>query len=114
MNIETLVVGPIETNCYVLSDPVSREAVVIDAGDDGDSIWQVIQQKQLQVKYILNTHGHFDHIQANDSLRDKTGAPLAIHADDAELLLAPEKVSAGMYMQVNGCRGPEICCTMAM
>ena len=108
MNIETLVVGPIETNCYVLSDPVSREAVVIDAGDDGDSIWQVIQQKQLQVKYILNTHGHFDHIQANDSLRDKTGAPLAIHADDAELLLAPEKVSAGMYMQVNGCREPEI------
>lgn len=108
MNIETLVVGPIETNCYVLSDPVSREAVVIDAGDDGDSIWQVIQQKQLQVKYILNTHGHFDHIQANDSLRDKTGAPLAIHADDAELLLAPEKVCAGMYMQVNGCREPEI------
>ena len=108
MNIETLVVGPLETNCYILSDPVSREAVVIDAGDDGDSIWQVIQQKQLQVKYILNTHGHFDHIQANDSLRDKTGAPLAIHADDAELLLAPEKVSAGMYMQVNGCREPEI------
>ena len=108
MNIETLVVGPIETNCYILSDPVSREAVVIDAGDDGDSIWQLIQQKQLQVKYILNTHGHFDHIQANDSLREKTGAPLAIHADDAELLLAPEKVSAGMYMQVNGCREPEI------
>ncbi|MFR6292108.1 MAG: MBL fold metallo-hydrolase [Peptococcaceae bacterium] len=108
MNIETLVVGPLETNCYILSDPVSREAVVIDAGDDGDSIWQWIQQKQLQVKYILNTHGHFDHIQANDSLRDKTGAPLAIHADDAELLLAPEKVCAGMYMQVNGCREPEI------
>ena len=82
--------------------------MVIDAGDDGDSIWQWIQQKQLQVKYILNTHGHFDHIQANDSLRDKTGAPLAIHADDAELLLAPEKVCAGMYMQVNGCREPEI------
>ena len=108
MNIETLDVGPLETNCYILSDPVSREAVVIDAGDDGDSIWQWIQQKQLQVKYILNTHGHFDHIQANDSLRDKTGAPLAIHADDAELLLAPEKVCAGMYMQVNGCREPEI------
>lgn len=108
MNIETLVVGLLETNCYILSDPVSREAVVIDAGDDGDSIWQWIQQKQLQVKYILNTHGHFDHIQANDSLRDKTGAPLAIHADDAELLLAPEKVCAGMYMQVNGCREPEI------
>ncbi len=106
MNIETLVVGPIETNCYILSDPDSKEAVVIDAGDDADVILDYIQKEQLHVVYVLNTHGHFDHIQANDAVRDKTGAPLAIHADDVELLQNPEKIG-GMFRDVKGCRPPE-------
>lgn len=108
MEIETLVVGPIETNCYILSDPASREAVIIDAGDDAEDILAYVEKNQLQVKYLLNTHGHFDHIQANDAVRQKTGAPLAIHADDVELLLSPEKVSGGMMAAVHGCREPEI------
>lgn len=106
MNIETLVVGPIETNCYILSDPDSKEAVVIDAGDDADVILDYIQKEQLHVVYVLNTHGHFDHIQANDAVRDKTGAPLAIHADDVELLQNPEKIG-GMFRDIKGCRPPE-------
>ena len=108
MNIETLVVGPIETNCYIASDPVSREAVIIDAGDDAEEILAYVEQNRLQVKYLLNTHGHFDHIQANDAIRAKTGALLAIHADDVELLTSPEKVSAGMMSVVHGCREPEL------
>lgn len=108
MKIETLVVGPIETNCYIASDPVSREAVIIDAGDDAEEILAYVEQNQLQVKYLLNTHGHFDHIQANDAIREKTGAQLAIHADDVELLASPEKVSAGMMSVVHGCREPEV------
>lgn len=108
MKIETLVVGPIETNCYIASDPVSREAVIIDAGDDAEEILAYVEQNQLQVKYLLNTHGHFDHIQANDAIREKTGAQLAIHADDVELLASPEKVSAGMMSVIHGCREPEV------
>lgn len=108
MEIETLVVGPIETNCYILSDPLSREAVIIDAGDDAADILAYVEKNQLQVKYLLNTHGHFDHIQANDAVRQKTGAPLAIHADDVELLVSPEKVSGGMMAAVHGCREPEM------
>ena len=108
MNIETLVVGPIETNCYIASDPVSREAVIIDAGDDAEEILAYVEQNRLQVKYLLNTHGHFDHIQANDAIREKTGAKLAIHADDVELLASPEKVNAGMMSVIHGCREPEL------
>ena len=108
MNIETLVVGPIETNCYIASDPVSREAVIIDAGDDAEEILAYVEQNRLQVKYLLNTHGHFDHIQANDAIREKTGAQLAIHADDVELLASPEKVNAGMMSVIHGCREPEL------
>ena len=107
MNIEVLVVGPIETNCYIVSDPDTKEAVIIDAGDDADLILRYIENHGLKVKYLLNTHGHFDHMQANDAVRDKTGAPLGIHADDVELLLHPEKVSGGMFMQVKSCREPE-------
>lgn len=106
MNIETLVVGPIETNCYILSDPDSKEAVIIDAGDDADLILDYVQKEQLHVVYVLNTHGHFDHIQANDAVRDKTGAPLAIHADDVELLQDPKKIG-GMFRDIKGCRPPE-------
>ena len=108
MNIETLVVGPIETNCYIASDPVSREAVIIDAGDDAEKILAYVEQNRLQIKYLLNTHGHFDHIQANDAIREKTGAQLAIHADDVELLASPEKVNAGMMSVIHGCREPEL------
>lgn len=108
MQIETIVVGPIETNCYVASDRASGEAVVIDAGDDADLILDYLRRENLTVKYILNTHGHFDHTQANDALRAATGAPLAIHADDAELLQSPERVSAGMMIDAVGCRAPEI------
>jgi len=108
MDIETIVVGPVETNCYIASDPVSKAAVVIDAGDEAEEILAYIQQNDLQVKYILNTHGHFDHIQANDALRDATSAPLGIHADDAELLAIPEKISAYMDMPAHGCRPPEL------
>lgn len=106
MKIETLVVGPIETNCYIVSDPVSKEAVIIDAGDDAEDILAYVQREQLHVKYLLNTHGHFDHIQANDLLRAQTGAPLGIHADDAELLETPEKVSG--FGQFHGCQPPEL------
>lgn len=108
MQIETLVVGPIETNCYVLSDPDSKEAIVIDAGDEAAYILNYINEQGLQVKYILNTHGHYDHTQANDAIREKTGAPLGIHVDDAELLAVPEKVSGRMMIKANPCKAPEL------
>lgn len=107
MQIETLVVGPIETNCYIISDPESKEAVVIDAGDEADYIISTIQAKELKVVQLLNTHGHYDHTQANDAVRIATGAPLAIHSDDAELLAVPEKVSSRMMVKANACKAPE-------
>ncbi len=108
MHIETIVVGPIETNCYIVSDPETKEAVVIDAGDDAADIIDYLERNQLQVKTILNTHGHYDHTQANDAIRAKTGAPLAIHSDDADLLENPAKVSSRMFVAANACNPPEL------
>jgi hydroxyacylglutathione hydrolase len=86
MQIFSLLVGALEVNCYIIADPRSREAIVIDPGDNADEILDLIQTKSLNVKYILNTHGHIDHIGANTALRKALHAPIAIHHADANLL----------------------------
>lgn len=58
---EVLVLGELKTNCYLLWEEKSKEAAIIDAGDDGVSISEEIERLQLKPKYILATHGHFDH-----------------------------------------------------
>ena len=82
-------VGMLESNCYILGDEASREAVVIDPGGDGPDILAVIQKENLKLKTIINTHGHFDHIGANQALKEATGAPIAIHTADAGMLSQP-------------------------
>jgi len=86
MRIETLTVGPLQVNCVIVSDPKTREAMVIDPGDEGDRILKWLSREELLLKMIVNTHGHFDHIGANRLLVEKTGAPLLIHRDDLGLL----------------------------
>lgn len=58
---ETLVLGDLQTNCYLLWDENSQETAIIDAADDGVAISEEIERRQLKPKYILATHGHFDH-----------------------------------------------------
>ncbi len=86
MILETLVVGPLEVNCYLIASGQGKEAVVIDPGDDGGRILERIRQHNLSLRYILNTHGHFDHIGANATLKKATGAEILIHHKDASLL----------------------------
>ncbi len=86
MEIKTLIVGPIQENCYIASDPQSQEAIVIDPGDEADMIMDYIREMELQVKYILLTHGHHDHIGAVAEVKAKTNALVAIHADDQTML----------------------------
>ena len=60
--IETIKVGPLATNCYIVYDDKSKEAIVIDPGYEDDDIVEFIEKNELKLKYIYLTHCHFDHI----------------------------------------------------
>lgn len=80
-----LVVGPLQCNCTILACEKTREAVVLDPGDESEKILKALADERLQVKYLLHTHAHFDHIAGTGGVRSKTGAPVCLHKDDASL-----------------------------
>ena len=87
MNIQRLVVGEINTNCYIISS--AGEAAVIDPGDDSELILEEIKSAGVKLVYIINTHGHFDHVLADEDLRRSTGAAILIHAAEKVLIKFP-------------------------
>ena len=86
MIIEQLPLGPIQANCFIVACEETKEAVVIDPGDEADKILMALAKKALKVKKIINTHGHFDHVGANRRLTEVTGAKLMIHSQDVPML----------------------------
>jgi glyoxylase-like metal-dependent hydrolase (beta-lactamase superfamily II) len=89
MLLEKLVVGHLDTNCYIIASDISKKAVVVDPGGDIDRIIEKINENSLDVKYIINTHGHHDHIAFDDELSKVTGAIVCVHKDDLSLLSQP-------------------------
>jgi len=83
---QALMVGLLQVNCYILGDEETREGVVIDPGGDEDEILDTIRFHGLKLKYIIDTHGHFDHVDANQPIKDATGAEIVIHKLDAAML----------------------------
>ena len=79
---EIFPVGPLQCNCSVIGDEASREAVVIDPGDDIDRVLLALQRHRLTLKQILITHGHIDHVGGAMKLKHATGAPILMHAND--------------------------------
>ncbi|HZS95905.1 MAG TPA: MBL fold metallo-hydrolase [Terriglobales bacterium] len=83
---EILPVGPLQCNCSVIGDESTREAIVIDPGDNIDQILGLIRKHNLQVKQIVITHAHIDHVGGAAKLRAATGAPILLNQNDYALL----------------------------
>lgn len=85
MLVSQLPVGPLQTNCYVVKDEVSGDGVVIDPGSHAEIIRAEIEKMGVTVKYIIFTHGHYDHTFAGRVIAEQTGAPVLMHGADASL-----------------------------
>ena len=96
---EILPVGVLGCNCSILGDPVTREALVIDPGDDIQDIAAILDRHALTVKTIVITHAHIDHIGGVHKLRALTGAPVYMHQDDASLAAHLEMQAAWLGMK---------------
>ncbi len=93
MFVKMFTVGLLGTNCFLVGDTDSHEALIIDPGFEGDSeakiILKEVERNDFEVKYIVNTHGHPDHTGGNRILREATKAQILIHESDAPMLSNP-------------------------
>ncbi|MFZ0581373.1 MAG: MBL fold metallo-hydrolase [Candidatus Acidiferrales bacterium] len=99
---EILPVGMLQCNCSILGDPATHEAIVVDPGDETDRILEILKSQKLNVRAIVSTHTHIDHVGGLALLHKATGAPVLIHEADLELYRHLD-----MQAQFLGMRTPE-------
>jgi glyoxylase-like metal-dependent hydrolase (beta-lactamase superfamily II) len=84
------------TNCYIVACSRTREGLVIDPGEEPSFILEILEKRGISVTMIVLTHAHFDHTGAATALQQATGAPVAIHAEETDLLARPRALFPGM------------------
>ena len=82
MIFRSFAVPPLDCNCSIIGDPITKQAIVVDPGGDSARILKELQECNLTVAYIVHTHAHFDHFLASGEMKRATGAPLWLHKDD--------------------------------
>ncbi len=83
--IESIVVGPIQTNVYVVGCAHTRQGVIVDAGGNAEGLLELGANHELKITKILQTHAHIDHVAAIPEIKEATGAPIYLHPDDRVL-----------------------------
>ncbi len=97
MFLKQMQVGNMAVFAYLLGDPATGEALVIDPAANIDGIIAQADKNNIKIKYIVNTHGHVDHIAGNTDMKDKTGAKIIIHESDAEMLTSTPAMILRMF-----------------
>ena len=99
---QILPVGPLQCNCSIIGDEATREAMVIDPGDDIDDVLAILRKHNLEVKQIVVTHAHIDHVGGAMKLRAATGAPILLNQNDLALLKMLDVQAAWVGMAAPG------------
>ena len=86
MIIEQILVTNMMVFCYLIGDPASGEAILIDPGGEIGKVFKVVEKHKLKVRWIINTHGHYDHTGGNAEALERSGATLVIHKADVSML----------------------------
>jgi hydroxyacylglutathione hydrolase len=108
MKVKHITVGPIQSNCYVVYDEKSSDAMVIDPGEEAGKIIKMIEEDKLKVRYIVCTHGHFDHIGAVSEVKKKTGAKVVINRNDSEIFMHAGELAASWGFQIEQPAAPDM------
>jgi len=104
LNIRTYPLGPLQTNCYIVSNK-NKECLVFDPGEEGSALSKEIKKLQLKPLAILLTHAHFDHIGAVEIVRDQFNVPVYIHVSEKDWLMDPSKNGSARYNELANISG---------
>lgn len=107
MIFETLVVSMFQVNCYILGSEETHEGIVIDPGDNAPSIAKILRSHDLILKYILATHGHFDHVGGLKQLRELAGGKFLAHAGEVDTLRHMGKFASLLGVRAEECPLPD-------
>ncbi|HVP89655.1 MAG TPA: MBL fold metallo-hydrolase [Terriglobales bacterium] len=107
MAYEIVVVGALDTNCYLFYGPGSPACAIIDPGAEPGKIFAAVAALELKPALILNTHGHVDHIGANRDMKEKYGVPLYLHSADASMLKVTEHVELSLLLGARDSPAPD-------
>jgi len=108
MIIKKLVVGPLENNCFVIADEKSKDCFVVDPGDEPDRILDAIHENNFQLKYIVCTHAHFDHIAVVSDIKIETKAEIVLHRDDLEIYRSSKDQAASWGFDLDSQPEPDL------
>jgi hydroxyacylglutathione hydrolase len=89
MELDQIKVGFMDVFCYLVACPITKEALFIDPGGDEEELVERLSQKGFELKYIVNTHGHPDHVCGNAKVKELTGAKIVMHEKDSEIFTSP-------------------------
>lgn len=108
MIIKTYVAGPVQANNYLVVDEASKEAILIDCSDYVPEIVDYVKENGLTVKYILLTHGHFDHVLGINRMKEALGAKAYVHEGDREQVVNTRDVMMMFGLPIDGVVNPVI------
>lgn len=107
MDYEAVIVGVLETNCYLVYCEKTLECAIVDPGAEAEKIFRVIIKKKLKPVILINTHGHVDHVGANKDIKERFDIPLYIHASDGPMLNGVQQYELSFFLGAKDSPSPD-------